>query len=892
MHSLNVLVCSRDQVWRNGVAAALGETCHVVQKDGDPQYADLSMDEPAHPPDIVVWHLDLSDPSGRSLYRGIREWAPGTKFILQAADLSPAETQACSLEPEPAALLDPSSPLSEVVRTVNRVAPQCWWTELSQLEVPACEVSPGGRILRANPSMLREFGPLGDSPYFRLVIEGTSMGDLGLPGFAAAHPIQRAIDTRSARCDFVETKHGEVQLVCVPRLMGDGSISSISVLMPDTGRRARVLDFAHAPKAQDLEGIHAYVVECAFKLGFKRVRLYRFDSERGLFLGAEAKGFRDPKKYRYFKTRFRMPVRLDLPSRDILRDRLPAVCIHDPRKEHVDKASRLVRVYTEPRPRAYSRLLEHEGANRWIEAPLVVPGTDEVIGRIDADNGAQSDELCVRDALDLGCLAMMAAGAIYAFQETEQKSALTRHSAILKEVHELLPTIAFERNEKAFYRMIAAILSCDPGLGWEQVMLFVADSAGLKQAKCVMALGGHSESMREYLRLTRWNLRDYVNHAQNHREPKGDYLYDSWVALGDKEECQVVRFGEGAAAGGPLAELLAGPTDERWREIVVSENDWCRRVIEAIPDTFNGKRIFAFPLTKSFALDMEVHATLAATQPVGIVVVGMVTEGREVEAHRLVFTRVVLDLLGPLIAQRWTNQRMEGMFGALFSFYHCPLSKSWEDFKAAADEWSRDPEDVDLRLEYEERVKEHDKYVEQIQFAQSTIENLGGVGKRDLDVARYFDEHVVKWKEEWDGTHGTSELQVKLMVGPDDLLVECHPVVFHDAMTCLVRNAAEAAKRRNHRDVTVEVSVGEFAGSGDFLEILVTDDAGGVDPEAIPFLFVKGVSHPPGGSGRGLALARAGLLMYSGDLHYVPDARVGGATFRVVLRRRCPRVRL
>lgn len=51
--------------------------------------------------------------------------------------------------------------------------------------------------------------------------------------------------------------------------------------------------------------------------------------------------------------------------------------------------------------------------------------------------------------------------------------------------------------------------------------------------------------------------------------------------------------------------------------------------------------------------------------------------------------------------------------------------------------------------------------------------------------------------------------------------------------------------------------------------IRVDDDAGGVDSEIAPYLFIKGVTIRFGETGRGLALVRAPLLMYSRDLKHV-----------------------
>ncbi|MGG7377426.1 hypothetical protein ACQ7B2_01035, partial [Escherichia coli] len=64
------------------------------------------------------------------------------------------------------------------------------------------------------------------------------------------------------------------------------------------------------------------------------------------------------------------------------------------------------------------------------------------------------------------------------------------------------------------------------------VMLFIIDSAGLRQATCEMALGGRGEPEQAVLR---WNLgarlrelRDYVDDALQSPRPR-DSLYEAWV---------------------------------------------------------------------------------------------------------------------------------------------------------------------------------------------------------------------------------------------------------------------------------------------------------------------------------------------------------------------------
>lgn len=842
-----VLICSEDRRWSDGLQAKLSPKFDVVKIEDAPTRAELSVKDDTPPPDIVVWRVDRSKPLVESLYASLRQWAPSTRFVLAPAD---------------------SADIEPIIRDVEQAASGCWWSELCEVTVPACQLSPGGRLLRLNSEMQQHFKSAKRGDDFRQVVERATE-----PGFPSEHPVARTLTTRKARCDFVETPTGHLQLVCLPDLLEDGSLRTISVLILDTRKRHQAFDFAKGKVYSDLDQLHDAIVECAAGLGYERARLFRYYSDRELFCGVASRGFQSQDREDRFRSAFQMSVRHDAPSADLLRDRVPALCIHDPSGIHRGKRSSIVRTY-EQQTRNFAEELELEGAGRWIEAPLLIPGSDQVIGKLVVDNAAASDRLSIRDALDVGYLAVMAAGAIHALNERHK-------NALLTELFGLLPQIAFEKDPRCFYRTLATILSCEPGLQWEQVMLFIADPAGLQQATCEMALGGIDDRVRGDLMHRGLTLAKYVELARSSPAPQNDHLYENFVFK--LSDYRTVRFGDGVETGGVIANLLAKTPDVPFVEIKVSQDAWCQTINEEIPGTFSSDRVFAFPLTKSFAFDVEMVADTVPTQPVGVVLVGMRNRQRHPEPQNLAFTRVVLDLLGMLIAQRWTSQRLTGMFGSLSAFHHPNLNRSWQQLKDACDESLRHPKDDAARLNYLDLAAKHEKNVEKIAIAQATMKNLGRVSETQLDFAEFLESSRDKWLMEWGSARRRCVLTLEVGEVPPGLLIDCDRLVLYDVLTCLLQNAVEASVRAGRDSVTVTISTGVDAGRSGGVEIVIADDGPGLDSEIEPYLFVKGVSGHRDGNGRGLALARAELLMYSGDLQLVQNhGSRAGAAFRIL----------
>ena len=513
MNSVRVLICGEDaqtnEELRQAIKSHCSGQCEVIARSGELDIDDLAGHEENHPPDVVVWRVGAGANVG---HERLWDLVPGTRFVVIGSAVAPSPAGEPGSPQSPFAALTGEASLETTVKAVDAAVSSCWWRQLCELDMPACQISRGGRILRMNPCMRQHFaGVAEDSPYSPFFF------DLVPPasGGHGVHPIiDRVLQSKKAQADFAETTFGQMQFVCLPDLLRGREVRTVSVLMPDTGRRARVLTFAkEREEKRSLREIYSFIIGCGTQLGYKRVRLYRCDLAVQSFRGVASEGFDDPVRRTYFETEFDMPIADDAPSREILETRLASLCIHDPKGEYLHKACSLVRVYPGQEHRNYEEQLELQGCNRWVEAPLVVPGTNEVIGKLVVDNATQSDTLTVRDALDVGFLAMMSAGAIYAFQAADERRALVHYSELLNDIYAILPRIVLEKEDRRFYRVIAALLSCHAGLQWEQVLLFIADGTGLRQAECEMALGGVDANVRAGIQQKYTTLAEYVDLA-------------------------------------------------------------------------------------------------------------------------------------------------------------------------------------------------------------------------------------------------------------------------------------------------------------------------------------------------------------------------------------------
>lgn len=261
----------------------------------------------------------------------------------------------------------------------------------------------------------------------------------------------------------------------------------------------------------------------------------------------------------------------------------------------------------------------------------------------------------------------------------------------------------------------------------------------------------------------------------------------------------------------------------------------------------------------------------------------------------LELTRVTLDLLGALIAQRWTAQRAWGVVGAMNTLHGTTLKNSWDNLYAhvrkllseldvRSENSAFDMARKELLDDTRQAVSVLDELVNRVQLEKVTLKNLSSPGLEALDFAEFLAENRQRWIDEWDKNPAGARLSLDAPEPSSPVTVPCSRLVLADVMSCLIENAVQVATHRARETVNLRIRAREYANPQNgssvegtipanraFVEITVEDDAGGVRPEDEAHLFLKGFTKRSGGTGLGLALARAEMFMFSGDLRYIRD---------------------
>jgi signal transduction histidine kinase len=928
MNAPILLICSHNREWRDAVCHALDTNKYQVQaREGDPKPNDLLGVPGEHPPDVVLWRPDDGRPIEQSRYADLVRWGHGTRFVLvrfrvgrfpllhwlrrdprQVAQVLRFWWNRWQSESPSVRLLPPSATIPDVVKAVEQEAAACWWAKLYELDLPACRLSRSGRILRANAAMGARFG-LGVQNKFWWDRVEQQKNDW-LP---STHPLELTLKTKKSCHGFIESPGGQFQVVCLPDHFEKSELKTVSVLLPDTGNRSRIFQFSQRKEEwRRRTDIYDYLIQCVTGLGYQRVRLYRLSEDGSQFLPEASRGLGDRESD--FKSRS-LAIRDHKPSQDTLALGIPALCqwTADERDgEQVNERSPdLVRTYTSEE--AGPELGFLDDVRRWVEAPLVVPGRraadrSSVLGKLAVDRGAHGGTLSIRDALDIGCLALMGAGAIHAFNESEQARELHKQEKQLqrqREFHtdliEVLPSFSLATDDR-FYRCVGAVLSSLPGLGWQQVMLFVVDNDTLDQAVCVMALGGLEQGLHGYLESTFARLRDYTQDALQRPVPVGDHLYDAWVKR--QGDHRIVSFKNPERLEGPVAEVLALQAPA-YRAVEVDKDPWCRKQNQEFPGTFLGPHVHVFALTEAFFAGESSHGREARPRPVGVALLG---QGTAATVPDLELTKEALATFGALIARRWTQRHIETMFASLGAMHD--LKDHWKQVRdRTADLLTQRPGGTVAEPAYQAAVQRYQAAAQEMEATirrlhsdKASYEELHRAPKPGpdedfapgIDFATFMDSCKRRWGKQWGGKPSAAVQQagkspeailtVDVEAPEEPIRVPCDPLILFDVLTKLVRNAVQIATEKKSPTVRVHLSARpRIAGRRELIVITCEDDAGGVDRDMEELLFIYGISGRVGGGGHGLAQARAQLMRQSGDLQFVkPTEDAQGARFEIL----------
>jgi two-component system, LuxR family, sensor kinase FixL len=109
-------------------------------------------------------------------------------------------------------------------------------------------------------------------------------------------------------------------------------------------------------------------------------------------------------------------------------------------------------------------------------------------------------------------------------------------------------------------------------------------------------------------------------------------------------------------------------------------------------------------------------------------------------------------------------------------------------------------------------------------------------------------------------------------------MVEVDPVQIQQVLFNLVRNAIEAMRDKDRRELSIRTSFDDLG----FVVIEIADTGPGISEEMMPQLFTPFVTTKPGGMGVGLSISKRIIESHGGQIS-VSGNENGGATFRIEL---------
>jgi len=339
-------------------------------------------------------------------------------------------------------------PLTLLGAEVKHAQQAAWWSGVNQFDIPALLVEFEGRkawIIRANAAARCRWDGL-DGASYRKVVEGAHTCEL-----PDGHPlldtwIRKEGISRYHEYPAAGRSSTGVFLVSTPIVGPRNEIRAVAVLFIEMARWKQIFENGTKLLAYTtLESLYGAIVTEAKALGFGRVRLYSYDPATAELVGVASEGMASPFSEDFIG--FRFPIEADEPSKDTKDRQSPRVCIYDGDENPSSPCLVDLEHHYPGRPR-FERELDKVGVNRWIDVPLLLPGSPtepsgSFWGKLSIDNkGVNTKPLDAREAADLALFASIAAGAIHSVcqrvrQEEFRKKQEESRDRFQKVVYEL-----------------------------------------------------------------------------------------------------------------------------------------------------------------------------------------------------------------------------------------------------------------------------------------------------------------------------------------------------------------------------------------------------------------------------------------------------------------------
>jgi anti-sigma regulatory factor (Ser/Thr protein kinase) len=473
----------------------------------------------------------------------------------------------------------------------------------------------------------------------------------------------------------------------------------------------------------------------------------------------------------------------------------------------------------------------------------------------------------------------------------------------------LLPRLDVLELDRDFswYAGLATLLSAHNGLSWNRVFIFACDEGTNPfTARLVYALGGLANpedvDYQRQLQERVGSLPDSLDNLVGRRLENPSLWkaeYDTPNALYDKLYRQCIAFRTESDRPEIHYNPLLGPVPDRRSDPLVwllrqqyplpesidipleidlapDECRWVKDQKKEIPGIFGSEgKVYVFPLWSPCS---------PGRQPLGVVLVDNTRAGPRQTGDMIEATRLFLRVTSDLLAVRKVKWLWQGWVDNLPVLFHDKYS-----LKVVSDEFSfrlRHLKDLANGLQTPPDLREKLRGLQD--NAKELTDGISAIYKssRLREKTCQIDDFVALLKKE---NGPNSVVFITRCQAPPGLAVPCEPRVLHSALKNLTQNTAEAYQRERRVDRPrgeIRINVIEdpvsCANFSRLVEIHYEDEGPGIDPVRRPYVFLDGYASTPDAlkpRGRGLALVKAQLIAYHGDIRVEEPSSGRGAHF-------------